>query len=883
MINLEIALLIFSILLITPVVAMLIRRQFKRALAYSVVMILMATTIWLMDLPVYTLDTEKNGGDIVYFHVTDPLKVNEMAVRFKDEVVTIIVSKRAYKDVAKAFEENPKAKVETLSDEDSDNGLTLAIALRDLTTRLEQLQKSGGNVYFVAPRSNNLKSDKSTRDQLVAKHNWLNDRLKVEPSSKLPSLKLEAPTVVSADMAKYPLEGNVINNDYIDLELDLWFVDSDLNRKPVQVKDGQLIVKNNESPTTKIVDAKSLSFSGKLPVPGEGRTTIMYASLKSQYGEPVSAAQAYTRTEVPEIGVLIPKGKSPKDSHFYNFLQKLGLEVRAIELDLSEKSFWERWNWNTISFDPDTQLDELVSIMSDFADWQLLVLDITLSKAEGDRLAIAIAEVAKKGSVPHLFLVGTDGWKNPPKGWHRFLENFEFKTEQNRYVAFTSDLSGSMGTVVEKFQNRRKIDIARDIAKRLEYGLKRRDSNLIYPLCRGGKECKVEEFTQEEPAGGDWEGGDHLKRFAELVRQGKPISDIIMFWDNVDILGVDKANSDDLLSTEQVKAAKYLVSQNVRLHVISIGGALNSANADFIKKAVKVDFNSYQSYDALLTAIERDIFQKALPRLTVQVNHEGLENLEQAKSQALQTVASNPQLLLLNTLAKFKPENEYKNQSSVLMWVKHYHTNKVSPILMKGSYGDGYPVAYLSLDLVGELAKSVDNMTPRRNAIADLIIASLNAITERSKNSPVFWYVDPTGKLTVMKRNRTPFNLVKDSISINVTNNDNGKQVTGQVNLTNLVMPAFDFTGLSPNKPREVRASFEDYDPKIGKRSINIPMFAMPALPLSPAQLTLIGQQEDSSAKTDLEAKKPFGISSAMMTWIVAISWLFVAGILIRF
>jgi hypothetical protein len=425
----------------------------------------------------------------------------------------------------------------------------------------------------------------------------------------------------------------------------------------------------------------------------------------------------------------------------------------------------------------------------------------------GENLVRLLEMAGKENGVPTPVFIGTDGLSSPPPGWHPFLAGMRFEQAVGRQVALVTDLSGSMNREVTKDypqlidktlpdpSKTRKIDIAYRIAKHLHAGLQQRNVNGVLlpvkhryryvdgeahgdPSGKGqdGVACGLEDYCAGSPVHHHWEGGPHLVAIRRLVENEKlPISDVFMVWDCDDITGdgfqqyskLPRAPHDFLME-EQIKAAKWLVEEKgVRLHIVSIGGDLHPDVPEFIRKTVILKFPEMKSLDDLLGRVEKHMFENVLPRLSVMTEPEGMKPLPQAKTEALTRAAANPDLRLINMLHKYVDRADDPRKADILLWGGHFSPAGAglgSPLFMRGRYqtSEGNRDAYwLMLDLRAEMAKALSGQVgqKQRDALGDLLIASVNAVTDSLNRPPGVWQVDPTGQLRAMARDRRPFNL----------------------------------------------------------------------------------------------------------------------------
>ncbi len=821
-------------------VAIGVRHGLHRALAYALVVVLFWLLAWMLQAPVVDDEEAAEATHVVYVGTTDRSWLRNLVNRFGDEEVVLITSPAAERDVSRWF---PKARVIEVSPDEDHGGLTLQAILLDLDARVRDMP-DGTNVYISGPRSDNLGRDKAVRDRIVAAHPWLNDHLFLEEAGT-PDNSIDAPTAVPPDTDTFPAFGRVNNSTDADLYLEVRFIAGDgtvMTGAPDAT--GKVDFSTGRS---RRVGSGTTQFYADLPAPEQGQTSLLYMNVRNRYGEDLSAFQVYTRCQPPEIGIIIPEATDESRSQLVGLIRSLGLAARSLVLDL----------------DDDAALSTNARAL---LEWGLVALDVELTDAQGKRLHAAFEAAAKNGSPPQLLVVGTDGYDTPPSGWNRFLKELSVEFRTSRVVAIATDLSGSMSSTVPAF-GKSKIQIAYDVARALDAGLRRRDGNsLIYPIGPDGEKTTLGDYTSIVPDKHTWEGGAHLLAIRRLVERGEPISDAVLFWDSADLLSNGAGSNHAILSAEQAEAAEWLIARGVRLHVISIGGDLHGANIPSVRDSVRVRFDDHSTLESLKNAIRTHVFEHVFPRLTLEAEPLGLARLADATAGAeLSDAASRPRLI--NVLTRFRADPP--NRESVLLWARHFSHDSLAPVLMTGTYKAGdtrHDVAYLGIDLVSEFAKTPSGRTEQRNALASLIVATVNALARELDRPAVIWSVDGSGRLTAMIRDHRPFNLDPNSIVAHTV--DTG--VGAIPDFTRLTSIAFRFTGLDTETPRDVQVVLRDIDPSIGTQTIRMPMLAMPPLPLNgEASRELFGGEPSAIfAGPATEEPAPFAIPASLMPWL---------------
>jgi hypothetical protein len=910
-------LLLAGLLAIATGVALRLRGKSLRAILWSGTVLGVLLLVAALNQPVAPADTSDDGTDILYIGLHDSAYLERLGDIRSSRAMTLVGLPAAKDLIARHA---PWAKFEPpAGSADSSQGITLTVAIEDLRSRLGQL-RSGGKVYFLVPRTDDVARDKAALDGLVREAPWIAPRLvclfpgsgKLRSWPPLPGLKGEAPAVIDQNTPKYPAEVAVDVPALSDVKLH-GGVYSD-SRSSLRFDDAkqQLSAQNTSGQPTRLRRGTTL-YRGELPSPGPGRTSTVSLRLTTSFGESVAALQLVTRCESPEVPILIPAGKQEAHSDLAKLLRTLNIPVRPVVIDLPDPA------GATIPGNPEHILKVQTPKLRDIG---MLFVDIELTKGQGENL-VQLLEMAGKenGSAPTLVFVGTDGQPSPPQGWHPFLSGMGFQQAVGRQVALVTDLSGSMRAQVTKDypqlvdktlpdpSKTRKIDIAYRIARHLHDKLQQRDVNGVllpvknrYPYKKGwamgdhdgkgqdGVPCQLNEYCAGDPVHHHWEGGPHLVAIRRLIENDKlPISDVFMVWDCDDITGNDIGNWPHTWLTDQQKeAAQWLTDRNVRLHIISIGGTLNGGDLhpgvpDIVRSRVILRFPEMKSLEDLLDRVERHVFETVLPRLPVTTEPEAMKPLPQVKTEALARAASNPDLRLINVLHKYVDRAADTRKADILLWGGHFSpaaTGLGSPLFMRGRYqspGGAREAYWLTLDLRAEMAASEKAGAKQRNALADLVIAAVNVVTDSLNRPPVVWQIDSTGQVRAMARDRRPFNLDKVEAKLRAAP---GRPDSGaQLDTRQLTYVGFRFPGLRPEESCEAEVLLVDHDPSIGEQRIRMPLTGTPPLPLVDlADRDLFGKDyanQDEPREAGAASERGYeGVPAFYMGLFVVIVWL---------
>lgn len=901
-----------GLLAIATGVALRFRGKGRRAVVWSGGMLVVLLLLFALIQPVAPTEDGGGGDDIVYPGIHDSAYFERLGDLKSDRPLTV-VGVTAAKDLVGRHA--PWAKFETpIGTADRSHGVTLAVAVEDLRHRLGQL-RSGGKVYFLVPRTDDPARDKSALDALLREAPWLARRLvclypgagKLRHWPPLPGLKGEVPATIDPNTPAYPAEVSIEVPALADAKLHGGlYADAPRSLKFDEASQ-QITTQTSPGVPTRLRRGTTL-YRGELPSPGPGRTSTLSLRVTTPFGESIAALQLTTRCESPEVPVLIPAGKQDTHSDLARLLKTLNIPVRPVRIDLPDPT------GATVRGNPENVLRGQVPKLRDIG---MLFVDIELTKEQGENLVKLLEMAAKEnGAAPTPVFVGTDGQPSPPPGWWPFLNGMGFQQAVGRQVALVTDLSGSMKRD-DPYLHKKRIEIAYDIARHLKEpkdpvtgkklaGIDQRNVNNVllpvknrFPYFGGAKgdptgkgqdgvACGLDEYCAGSPDHHHWEGGPQLVAIRRLVENDKlPISDVLMVWDCDDITGNDFPGSKhDYLTQEQQDAAAWLKGQGVRFHIVAIGGDLRTDVREVMKApdgtpGVILNFPDMKDVNDLLTRVERHAFERMLPRLTVRTEPEGMKPIPKAKVEAVERAASNPDLKLINMLHKYGDRAADPRKADILLWGNHYSPAESalgSPLFMRGRYqtGSGNREAYwLMLDLRAEMAASDKAGAKQRNALADLVIAGVNVVTDTLNRPPVVWQIDPTGQLRAMPRDRRPFNLKEVEAKLLPAA---GKAASGaQLDTRQLTYVGFRFPDLRPDQSREVEVRLVDHDPTIGEQQVRLPLAGTPPLPLTDrVDRDLFGQDfasQDEAAGTGQGQQPVGGISAGVMAAFVIAAW----------
>ncbi|MEL6498373.1 MAG: hypothetical protein AAFZ67_08510 [Planctomycetota bacterium] len=776
----------------------------------------------------------------------------------------------------------PEAAFSRPSVDAAEHGITLTVALSDLAGRLPDLE-DGGNVYFFGMREENLKGEVGMCDRLVASNPWLASRMFTlfpgeAPLTAMPApptLTLEAPLEVPQDATDFDAEVASVMPAGFNAELvGSYMRGMDESDASGIAEDGSGNLTVGAERATTLVQP-SYRKTVTLDAPAHGAVNIIQAGIYTEFGECVASAQVHVQRQTPRIGVI--QATSGYDGKLMEVLKGTSLQYQAVRLDLSGAASPEA---NARVLEP----------------WGALLLDQTLTKDEGKRLADAVAASQKRyGAAPRIVMVGMAGGDRAPEGWAPFMRSMPLTpASRQRVVVVACDFSGSMG---EKRSNLKtptgkllsRIEVARDLIRELAEGLVQRNSNdLLLVLDQNGN--AIEFGTPKELAStfmsigtryDNWEGGNHIVRIDELLKK-YPISDALLIWDSEDVRGMSNGDRGDFTDAQRA-AAESILSKSVNLYVVSIDGDLTGGNIPGgVKNAPRVNFTSAADVEAIKKQVRSRIFREMLPRLRVEVEEEGLARASSTENAALlRAAASNPNARLINSIGKFVALGKDGERSQVLLYARHFRPGDArrSPLFVQGEMSAGgqrMPTYWLAVDLVAEHAYIDDTASATRNALLDLLVASIGVTTTRFEDPPVYWRVDGSGLIRAFSRNRTPFNITPDGSGdpeiLASAQTADGMKLAPSVDLRRLARPGFGFEGLDDIARATIE--FEDRDPAIGEVKMSMLIAPMPPrLILDPRDRSLIAPAA-GTAPTSGSARAPGTSPSAPLdigipAWIV--------------
>lgn len=589
-----------------------------------------------------------------------------------------------------------------------------------------------------------------------------------------------------------------------------------------------------------------LRSGGRLPPPRGNDPTAVLFELRTAH-EPLRATMAFATEQKPQLLVLKKRGADLDP--LFPYCKDLGLDVRAVELDLTDPA----------------RAAANAEILSDYP---VLMVGCPLTAGEWGALKASLA--AQKATAALLF-AGSGRSSEAPKGWlGEPLAGFQplVKDGVLRKVGFAWDNSGSMTAKISDADGRSRLEVVRQLIERFKGGFNQRNTGVLEVLVEAAP-WQMRPIAEAANYGlGSIEAGSALINFDRIVAAGAPLSDVVIFIDPTDV------ELDGMFSQAHLDAAQRLEAAGCKIFFVSVGGDMDGNNNRFFLDRLRLKMVDFSGAE-LDRRVERLIYNDVLPRLTLRFEPAGTAGLQAEHAshvgQQLARVATNPSLRLIDALGGptnigTVPEVQRK---SVLAWAVH-RGDVGTPLLMRQPVpvkdNLSTPVTWLNASINAEAAERLqqddgDETRKLRAGLADLFIAAVSAASPRMKSSPINFFALADGRrLVAILDTYQPFQVVPEETRLTGT-----RGVVGTLDDRDLGQLQWEFRArLAPYTTERLEARVTDRDSRIGSATQAIRLFGMPPTLVPPreTQLMTLAHRDDpakASAAAGLATAPPKG------------------------
>ncbi|MBW0365837.1 hypothetical protein [Ensifer adhaerens] len=670
---------------------------------------------------------------------------------------------------------------------DLPGGLTLEDGLAEINAETEGGISSEGAYVFVTPRVRSAAAARAAYQRLLRQEATLEkqivlvgeEALGIGKNRIVPVIELEAPAVVSSDSNEYEVRLTVTNltNASVDIE-GLQVVNTPAGASVHRLK----IKQNSISPfgTAEDVDPlvvptdRHVIASGRFATAGMNSVTSLNIVARNQYGETLTQQVALTRVEEPVLGFLRMGTATSND--FRRFADSSGIDAEDVTLDLSSLETVEG------------REGRLQAMASALAEWGMIVVAEPLTAVQGELLLEVLSHTPAGITPPSLLFAGGGDsstlYKNftdeRMAGWQRFLGPMgivDISGTRKIYVAV--DQSGSLSG--------HQSDVAAAIETLFHplNGFGGRNANLLVAFCgapeRQEHACSKDDLVSQVNqglGGSSWEGADHLvsldtfgqneaKKFFSPPSDFRDVTDFVLFWDGDDISGRFGGPA-ALMPTVALQALGRLEKQGVRVHVATFDSAVADPNVKKLEELSK--FSGENSTETFRNTVVKNVIARGL---TVTAGDtDGLPDLVKRR---VERVAEN-NVQVINSLFPPNALPGLMNQGTRILFKVLHPSLYEAPLLAISDALQfnvaGRPVTlkvgYLGIDLASEFAAiKIDGEQERRQAVSDVVYASVDAMGARLKNPTVSWKIVDGRRLSAQRNDFMPFQL-KDGLEAKI-------------------------------------------------------------------------------------------------------------------
>lgn len=630
-------------------------------------------------------------------------------------------------------------------DEITPLGGEFGLTLEDIIDEIASIRASKDipYIYVVQPRSSSPSSAIASIDELrggtgtdIAR-GLLHDRLRfvsVRSGHSLISIGIDAPEYVDPRAQPFKVSFAFASDETVvggsaGLKLDLFTIGHDGVLQSFAIDDNGALEPSAAGTSIPLSQAR-FTTSGVFDTPSINETITTVLRVSNDHNETIAEVQKFTQALPVKLSVVaVQRDGETVQGQFKDFARISGIDTRTVELSLNEQS---------------------ESLAEKLDDLGLLLVDLALSKSEGDALVAAL-NVTK--NPPALLFVGAGGAVIHSKldneaiaGWHPFLSPLGIEGfASSRKVALVSDKSGSLEGYA---------DVVGASARVAHKALGERDGNILSYLCRCNRvacyeprdrrQCSSSSFASElsgDFSGTDWEAAHH---FVQLQKNWKIpnsdaewLTDVLMFEDGSDVKRIPPFYS---LSKDAKLARQEMKQAGVEFHIVTFGGRAPD-RTDSLHADVRMHMSNTST--AQIENFKSMVLGPLLPRMMLQDSRTEYCKPDGNSIRAARNV--NLTGGLVSSL--LRDTEELRDGSEYLLCGVHPANRHVFPLFVQSSSvtvgSKNVRVGYLGIDLAAEFGSSDYSGSARRNAVAGVIFAAVEQFAfEVPPKDVVVWRVD---------------------------------------------------------------------------------------------------------------------------------------------
>lgn len=701
------------------------------------------------------------------------------------ENVVAVVSQAAVGDVALLARPGGIETVRQLLAEESSVEQSSGLTVEDAISEIGQETAGGDNIYLIlTPRTRSVSAARIAYRQLLQERPELRERiifvseeaLGIPRDMLIPDLRLDAPTVISANGGDYKVQFSGENRTSGAIELAGLQVISGINAATVntlKIRKDTLEIESDPKPgqTLSIAPRDSIDIDGTFATGPMGSVTTHSIVVTNRFGETLVHLKAVTRVEKPVLGLLRTTKDEGAESRndFKRFAQASSVDVTDVFLDFAGMA------------DP-AKLDGLIqSSAENLALWGMLVVAEPLTAEQGQILLEVLKRTPQNASPPSLLFVGGgdsgtlfQNFADPRMtGWQTFLDPLGIRDISGaRKILVAVDQSGSLRTSSSD------VKLAIQVLFDPKFGFGARDANLLLPFCgapvNGQRVCKPKDLEGQLETVFDinnWEGSEQLTTLNAFAKDRatnlfaipgnfRDVSDFVLFWDGDDIAGTN-GGDDRYISDAAAAVLPELAAQGINIHIATFQSKIVDERVAVFEELSR--FSGADSGTKFRDSVVKTVIGRGL---TVEIGNIDKVN-DIAKLRLLAINGSKVQVI--NSLFGPNTFSEVDGAgAAVPLLVRHPSGFPVPLMALKDAVGfdpsgSGTPfnlkIGYLGIDLASEFAAiGIADDQDRRNAVSNVVYAAVDAMGAQLRAPSVSWRIDGS-RVAATRDDFLPFDI----------------------------------------------------------------------------------------------------------------------------